>query len=174
VFRTNWRDREFWAWWWQSTLSPKLRSAATVATCILIGAAGVFSADRLTSAKGSPSNVTVWNRTITHAVTERGRVVTVEVVRRVRRPHAERQARAALLTSVQVVTKPKVMTHTVVDTQTVTRSKTRVVTRTVTHSVTKITPPVTVTAPPLTVTQTLPAQTVTTTMTVTLPPGHGH
>jgi hypothetical protein len=118
--------------------------------------------------------VTVWNRTITHAVTERGRVVTVEVVRRVRRPHAERQARAGLLTSVQVVTKPKVMTHTVVDTQTVTRSKTRVVTRTVTHSVTKITPPVTVTAPPLTVTQTLPAQTVTTTMTVTLPPGHGH
>ena len=176
MFRTNWRNREFWAWWWQTIWSPRLRSAATVGTFVLLGAAGVFSADRLSSAKASPSNVMVLEttvaRTVTREVAGHDRVVTVNVVRRVRGPRVP--PRTVVVTSRHVVTKPHITTRTVVDKRTVTRLRTRLVTRTVTHTATQTTPPVTVAGPTVTVTQTLPAQTVTTTMTVTVTPGHGH
>lgn len=178
MFRRNWRNREFWAWWWGSTLSPRLRSAAAVGGFIFLGAAGVFSADRLSSAKASPDNVTVWEstveRTVTRAIAGHDHVVTVQVVRHVRGPRVVTRARTAAVTPRTVGARPQVVTRRVIDEHTVTRSKTHLVIRTVTHNVTQTTPPVTVTTPPVTVTQTLPAQTATQTVTVTVPPGHGH
>ena len=182
MFRRNWREREFWAWWWQSRWSPRLRSAAAVGSAVLLGALGVFSADRLTSAKErSPSDVTLWDssvvRTITVRTTGSGgpavarvRVLTVRIVRYVPKSHSETRTRTTVITAKQPLTKPSVLTRTVVDAHTITRIRTRLVTRTITQSVTQVTPPVTVTAPPVTMTETLPPQTVTVTTTVK----HGH
>lgn len=178
MFRRNWRDREFWAWWWQSRWSPRLRSAAAVGSAVLLGALGVFSADRLTSAKArSPSDVTVWESSVVRTVTvrtkgsgrpaaARARVLTVRIVRHVPISHAETRTQTAEASAKQPLTKTSVLTRTVVDDHTVTQVRARLVTRTITRSVTQVTPPVTVTAPPVTVTETLPPQTVTVTTTV--------
>jgi hypothetical protein len=180
VFRRNWRDREFWSWWWETHWSPRLRSASGIGAAILIGALGVFSADRLTSAKArSPRDVAVWESTVERTVTVRTertgrpaaariRVLTVQIVRRVPASHAE--TRTQTVVARQVVTGPSVVTRTVVDERTITRVMPRLVTRTVTQSVTQVTPPITVTTPPVTVTETLPPQTVTVTTTIK----HGH
>ena len=166
VFRENWRDREFWSWWWQSRWSPRLRSAAALGSAILLGALGVFSADRLMSAKASsPSDVTVWEATVERTVTvptkgsgrptaTRVRVLTVQIVRHVPTSR-EVRTRTAVITAKQLVTKPAVVTRTVVDEHTITRA--RLVTRTITRSVTQVTPPVTVTVPPVTMTETFSA-----------------
>jgi hypothetical protein len=86
LFRRNWRDREFWAWWWDNALSPRLRSGAAVASFILLGAAGTYSALKLSSANTvSPRNVTVWETIVqpshpVHTKTVRTRAGRVRVV----------------------------------------------------------------------------------------------
>lgn len=182
MLRENWRDREFWAWWWETQCSPKLRSAAGVGAAVLLGALGVFSADRLTSAKThSLSSVTVWKSTVQRTVTVRTdgsgrpaatrvRVLTVGTVRHVPPSRAEVHTRTAVVTAKQVVARPSVVTRTVVEERTITRVRPRLVTRTITRTVAQTLPPVTVIAPPVTMTETLPPQTVTVTTTVK----HGH
>jgi hypothetical protein len=178
VFRRNWRDREFWAWWWGNALSPRLRSGAAIASFILLGAAGAYSALKLSSANAvSPSNVTLWETTLvrsatvyTKTVRTRARRVRV-VVHYVPKKPIESPTQKTAPDVKRVVTDHKVATRTVTTERTVTRLIPRRTTRTLTETVAQATPPVTVTAPPVTQTETLPAETVVVTVTVKQ---HGH
>jgi hypothetical protein len=135
---------------------------------VLLGAVGMFAADRLVSGEASsPSNVTVWEQTVRRTVTAgRDRVVTQQIIRYVRKSRVKLRTQTSVVTTKRVVTKPVLVTRTVVAEHTVTQSRRRLVTRTITRSLTNTTPPVTVTAPAVTLTQTLPAQTVIVTVTV--------
>jgi hypothetical protein len=179
VFRENWRDRQFWTWWWQSPLSHRFRSGAAVGSCILIGAAGAYSALELSSANATgPSDVTVLHETVVRATTVHtttttqtgaGRVV-VHYVRVEPKPVRSR-TRTTVVTVKHMVTHRILVPHTVTIERTITRAIPRVKTRTVVEQTTQTTPPVTVTAPSVTQIETLPAQTVVVTVTVKQ---HGH
>jgi hypothetical protein len=186
VFRQHWRDSEFWKWWWQRRLSPKLGSAAAVGFCILLGGLGMYVADRLSSATAAgPASASAWRRTVERRVTVYTkptpagavaapvRVVTRKIVDYVPTTRLELRTRTAVVTTERVVTDKAVVTRTVIHKHTVTRSEPRLVTHTVTQSVTETAPPVTATEtlPPITATQTLPPTTVIVTVTVTR--GHG-
>jgi hypothetical protein len=147
----------------------------------------MFSANNLTSANAShPSGSivvdTTGERTVTvyrrdpsaRAGRKRVRLVRVQVVRYVPRSRIQVRTRTALVTAGRVVTKPTVVTETVVKAHTTTRTTSHLVVRTVVQRVTTTPPPLTVTAPPVTLTETLPPQTVTvtTTATTTVRPGH--
>lgn len=180
MFRRNWRDREFWAWWWGTALSPRLRSGAAIGSFILLGAAGTYSALRLSSANEiGPKNVTVWETIVarsgpahTQAVRPRAGRVRV-VVHYVSKKSRDNKGEGAVVNATRVVTEHAVVTRTVSAERTVTRVIPRLATRTVTRQTPLTTPAVTVTAPAVTQTQTetLPAQTVVVTVTVKQ---HGH
>jgi len=117
VFRRNWRNREFWRWWWHDQVSFAGQLAILIVAFVLVVGAGWLVADRLTSAKASsgPSVVT-HTATVRQVVSTRGR----PVVRRVTRTVAGRQI-------VRTVTSRQVSTATVTTAQvrivTVTRTQ---------------------------------------------------
>ena len=166
VFREHWREREFWAWWWQTRAARQLAHAAgAAASFVVLAGVGVFVAIRVSSAESGTTKTILWQ------------TVTVEQSGRVAPANAPPDIRTVVryVTSNRVVTKPAPAARTVVRPRTVTRTTSSVLTRTVTrsrlrrvtHTVAHL---VTVTTPPVTATQTLPAETVFVTVTIK----HGH
>jgi hypothetical protein len=131
----------------------------------VLAGVGVFVAIRVSSAESSTTKTILWQ------------TVTVEQSGRVAPPSAPLHIRTVVryMTSSSVVTKPAPVARTVVQPRTVTRTTSSVVTRTVTRfRLRRVTQTVahlvTVTTPPVTATQTLPAETVFVTVTIK----HGH
>jgi hypothetical protein len=166
VFREHWREREFWAWWWQTRAARQLAHAAgAAASFAVLAGVGVFVAIRVSSAESSTTKTIVWQ------------TITVEKSGSGARVNAPPRVRTVVryVTRKRVVTKPAALTRTVVQPRTVTHATSSVVTRTVTRfRLRRVTETVahlvTVTTPPVTATQTLPAETVFVTVTVK----HGH
>jgi hypothetical protein len=86
VFRKNWRNRQFWSWWWSSQVPRAAQAAVGLVAFTLIVGAGWFAADRLASAKASTAgNVITYTTTTQRVVTLRthpkaSRVVGVRTV----------------------------------------------------------------------------------------------
>jgi hypothetical protein len=166
VFREHWHEREFWAWWWQTRAAWRLAHAAgAAASFVVLAGVGVFVAIRVSSAESSTTKTILW-QTITVEQSGTGDPANAP-------PHIRTVVR--YVTSKRVVTKPTPVTRTVVEPRTLTHATSSVVTRTVTRfRLRRLTRTVahlvTVTTPPVTATQTLPAETVFVTVTVK----HGH
>jgi hypothetical protein len=172
VFRRHWLEPRFWILWWRWRLSPEFRTAAILGLFVLLLGAGWVAADQLSSANASGTNQdavleTTVERTVTvhklraaaPAVSVRTRVVTRQVVRYRPTTRVETRTRTAVVTAARVVTTTAVVTRKLVEEHTITRSNPTTVVLTVTRSVTR-------TAPPITVTETLPPETVVVTVTV--------
>jgi hypothetical protein len=172
VFREHWREREFWAWWWQTQGARQVaRNAAAAAAFVALCGFGLFVAIRVSSAEKTSKTTVLWqtitvkqNRVGAPAQTVTHDRTVLRYVTTARKPGTVVLRR--VVTTVAMVT-------TVVESHTVMRSTPLVMLRTVTQPrrVTEtLTRPVTVASPPVTVTETLPAETVFVTVTVK----HGH
>lgn len=159
----NWRSPSFWRWWWRSSAPGEVRAAVYVLGLALVLGGGWLAATQLTSANASVS------QGVSDPVTFRGAVRTVRIVRRVPKVvvRTETTTNVVLTTQTVTVAKPVVRERTVTDVQP--SPKPRTVTRTIGYTLVRtLTQTQTETAPPVTVTQTLPAVVVTVVRTVTV------
>jgi hypothetical protein len=146
MFRKNWRDPNFWKWWWKNRLSLEVRVCAGLVLLALLLGGGWLAADRLAPANAGDSNAFVLETTVERVtVREKGKVVRklVPVIRRIR-VKSSTQYRTASLYETNVVTTPggvRIVRKSVV--RYVPKIRTRVVTnkgRVITVSETKLVP----------------------------------
>jgi hypothetical protein len=166
VIREHWWSPRFWLWWWQRSAPPEVRSVGILGLLILLLGAGWVASGRISQASGSNTSDPVLRETTTveRAVTVPAKatpagalvhLVTQRVVRY--KPTTRIQTQTAVVTQQRVVTNTAVVTQTVE--QTVTQTKPETVVRMVRRTITE-------TPPAVTLTETLPPETVIVTVTV--------
>jgi hypothetical protein len=119
VFRRHWRELAFWRWWWSTRAPGALRLGLGLLLLGAVLAGGLFTADRLSAAKGGTNEtalVRTYVETVDKLVTvrEQGKVVhkivPVVRIRKVKvlsKPQTVLQTRTSLRTY-EVTTKGKV------------------------------------------------------------------
>ena len=165
----NWRSPSFWRWWWRSSAPGEIRAAVYVLGLALVLGGGWLAATQLSSAKAGVSELG------SNAAAPFPSVRTVRIVRRVPKVEVKTRTRTEVVSTTRTVTVAKPVVHTVVNERTVTEvqpsPRARTVTRTIGYTLVRTltdTQTQTETAPPVTVTQTLPAVVVTVVRTVTV------
>jgi hypothetical protein len=164
----NWRSPKFWRWWWRSSAPGEVRAAVYVLGLALVLGGGWLAATQLTSANASVNeSAAAQNATAFPAVR------TVRIVRQVPKVEVKTRTRTDVISTTRTITVANPLVQTVVNERTVTdvqpTPKARTVTRTVGYTLVRtVTQTQTETAPPVTVTQTLPAVVITVVRTVTV------